>query len=272
MKKIALLLHFSFLAQLCFAQSQMPLTIREIYDFSIGDIFIYKQNVYNLILRQSDTIYERQTILKKLSQTQDSIVYILKKESAYISSFNKVSVKIDTLVVKDLDSLAVYKIKDTNPRVISKDIYTTLFNSNRKTNVRELGGLTDYCVYFEVGQGIGIVQTYRCSFTPDDLRLIYFKKGTEIWGTSINFSTSLFTAPLFDTKIKLYPNPTHEVLQIETNLPVFQVKIVNVNGQMLLKGTNLSQINTTQLPNGIYFLHVFEGKILRGVKKFIVNH
>jgi Secretion system C-terminal sorting domain/OmpA family len=77
-------------------------------------------------------------------------------------------------------------------------------------------------------------------------------------------------------QIKLFPNPTSDVLNIQVNATFSKIQVVNMRGQVVLEEKNLGksehQINVSQLPNNIYNIRVFEGEILRGVERTVVNH
>ena len=185
---------------------------------------------------------------------------------------------MDTLVVRDLDSSAVYKIKTTNPYIFMEDKCATLSNSNRRIYGRALGSdrIVDLCSGYYVGAGLGLYSSYSCNFSPDNKNLIYFKKGTEIWGTLINFPTSLFTPILPDFKITLYPNPTKDMLTIESETLFDDIKITSLEGKTMFEQKDINALQHTiklsNMPNGLYFLELYKGKILRGVKKFVVQH
>jgi len=76
--------------------------------------------------------------------------------------------------------------------------------------------------------------------------------------------------------VKVYPNPIKDILniQIENFVEPTKIQILNATGQ-LLKITFVSNqnptIDTKELPNGIYFLQVFDKAILSGTTKFIKN-
>ena len=183
-----------------------PLTVREVFDFDVNDIFIYRNVDYNFRVGRLDTFFEKQTILQKQANSTESIVYFIKKEGFYKSAANKLIVKTDTLVVRDLDSSAVYKLKSNNLYVFTQDKCTTLGNSNRRIYGRALSSdrIIDYlCQGYYVGVGIGLNYSYSCYSYPFETYLIYFKKGTEVWGSLINFPTSILTPTLPDFKIIL---------------------------------------------------------------------
>ncbi len=139
-----------------------------------------------------------------------------------------------------------------------------------------MGGGIDYCYSYFVGAGIGLYSSYSCSFTPDDRNLIYFKKGTEEWGSLINFPTFLFTPTLPDFKITLYPNPATDRLTIESETLFNDIKITSFEGKTVYEEKDMNALQHTMklnnMPNGLYFLELYKGKILRGVKKFVVQH
>lgn len=254
-----------------------PLTMREVYDFDEGNIFTYKTVLYRIPPGRLDTLYERQTVLKKSLFLPDSIVYILKKESAYTSAFTQLMLKTDTFVVKNLDSSVVNDLKGDPQRYIyTQDVCQnfSLCNTKRKEYGRRLYSdrIVDLGNNHKYGLGIGLTFFDGSSITPFTQALIYYKKGIEICGTPISFPTSISAPSVFDLKIKYFPNPTNDILNIETDLSNFDIKISNLSGQLVLKSQNTAAINIRHLPNGLYFLQVFEGVILRGVNKFVVQH
>ena len=246
-----------------------PLTVREVYDFNLGDIFIYEHKLYAPpLVGTLRTQYERRTILSKTMNTKgDSIIYTYNSERFFKDSLRKASERIDTLIVTDLDSVAINKFKP-NPssgfKTYASDTYLS-FCIDRKLNTRHL--FCDNCDYgmdFWVGQGVGVTYMHVLSFSPTESRLIYFKKKTETWGTPIDFPVGINTPSVSTPKITLSPNPTSDILTIDTDIIFNKLRIINTNGQLVLEEKNVQSINTAQLPNGIYFLQVFEGSILRG--------
>ena len=256
-----------------------PLTMQEVYGFNEGYIFIYKNEYFNIPLRRLDTLYTRKTVLKKQLNLPTSIVYFMKKESINSSAINKISIEMDTFVVKDLDSLALYKVKTNSAFVDVIDKCETLRNSDRNVTGRELTSnrLQDYCQYSFVGRGIGEVRTFTCGIFYDyGTNLIYFKKGTEIWGTPIDFTSSIFTPSVFSSKTTLSPNPSNDFLTLKSDEIFDKIIIIDIQGKVVSVESDFKaaekNISVTHLPNGIYFTQVFKDKILRGVNKFVVNH
>jgi len=70
--------------------------------------------------------------------------------------------------------------------------------------------------------------------------------------------------PSFAQDIRLYPNPVSDYLSISTKKAMDKIEIVNVSGQSILKIENpdlINTINTTDLSNGIYFVHfIYNGQ------------
>ncbi|MCX6351800.1 MAG: T9SS type A sorting domain-containing protein [Bacteroidetes bacterium] len=56
--------------------------------------------------------------------------------------------------------------------------------------------------------------------------------------------------------LKIYPNPTHSILNVETNATNYQIKIINTLGMKIYAETNAKEINTSLLPKGVYLLLV----------------
>jgi hypothetical protein len=67
--------------------------------------------------------------------------------------------------------------------------------------------------------------------------------------------------------IVLYPNPTREVLNLESQKQIKTVKIYSIQGQ-LIKSDSASVIDVSQLAEGLFFIQItIDNKII--TKKFI---
>jgi len=67
----------------------------------------------------------------------------------------------------------------------------------------------------------------------------------------------------------IYPNPTQNILNIESQQPIERVKIYNLQGQ-LIKEVSPINVDISQFNAGLYFVQVtIEGKTV--TKKFIKN-
>ncbi|MFK7783224.1 T9SS type A sorting domain-containing protein [Psychroserpens sp.] len=71
-------------------------------------------------------------------------------------------------------------------------------------------------------------------------------------------------------EIKLYPNPTTSVLNIEISSDLRQVTIYSVLGAEVLK-TNSNTIDTTNLKSGMYILKIENQNGMVSIKRFIKN-
>ena len=247
-----------------------PLTNREVYDFQQGDVFLHLQIFYNFTKSKVDSNYQQITILnRRLSPQNDSLIYIVKSELANASSLNEVAKKTDTLRFGQLDSIAINVLKPTS-RMFNSDYFFVFSDNKRTVNRRNIVcDCFDFIDDITIGQGLGV--TYRETYAPNLEKLIYYKKGTDTWGTPVILS-SITTPSVFYEKIKVFPNPTNQMLNIETEGRFDRVQLVNVYGQIVLNQKEKNILNVEHLPNGLYFLQVFEGQILRGVEKVVVKH
>lgn len=247
-----------------------PLTNREVYNFEIGDMFLYLQVFYNFTKGKLDSNYQQITILnRRLSANNDSLIYAVKSELANAMSLKQVEVKTDTLKFGQLDSVAIDELKPSD-KFFNSDYFSTFSDNKRIINIRNLVcNCLDFINAITVGQGIGT--TYRQTGFTEFEQLIYYKKGSDTWGTPVILS-SITTPSVFYEKIKVFPNPTNQLLNIETEGRFDKVQLVNAYGQIVLIQTEKNALNVSHLPNGFYFLQIFEGQILRGVEKVIIKH
>lgn len=67
---------------------------------------------------------------------------------------------------------------------------------------------------------------------------------------------------------KIYPNPVKEILRIDSQEPIDDLKIFSMSGR-LVKGAKENHINVSLLPSGIYFASVIidgENRVIRFIK------
>ena len=59
-----------------------------------------------------------------------------------------------------------------------------------------------------------------------------------------------------DMEVFIYPNPATDILEIKTDLRVLQVKILDINGRVVIESENNDRIDIKHLISGIYFLKI----------------
>lgn len=250
------------------------LLVKDVYDFDIGDVFHY-QSVGFFNERPARVLMrlEKRTILtKNLNAKKDTLIYTYKREYSFSDSFKNVRTRIDTMRIANLDSVVLFELKENHwvCKIYFSERYTVLKGTNRHTFAKNLvTTCIDLVGRTSVGQGIGLI------FTGDEVpaydKLVYFKKGKEEWGKEVDFSTSLFTPSVSLAKMVLSPNPANDILNIKTDAVFDKIQIINIQGQVVLTKEKTDSVDISQLTNGIYFLQIYEGLILRGVEKFVKN-
>ena len=102
-------------------------------------------------------------------------------------------------------------------------------------------------------------------FTDDlEMSSIYMVKayavvnGQTYYGPETTFQTWMENVDEFENSLKLYPNPTANVLNVEGE-GMRNIEVYNAVGQCLMKlevNGNKAQVNTESLNNGMYFIRV----------------
>ena len=102
-------------------------------------------------------------------------------------------------------------------------------------------------------------------FTDDlEMSSIYMVKayavvnGQTYYGPETTFQTWMENVDEFENSLKLYPNPTANVLNVEGE-GMRSIEVYNAVGQCLMKqeiNGNKAQVNTESLNNGMYFIRV----------------
>ncbi|MCB9189923.1 MAG: T9SS type A sorting domain-containing protein [Flavobacteriales bacterium] len=79
-------------------------------------------------------------------------------------------------------------------------------------------------------------------------------------------------------EVSLYPNPSSEYLNISLiEAKYYQYQIFDQNGKRIMAASNsgeqLHTIYTSELPNGVYFLHIYDNDLTNeSMIKFVVQH
>jgi Secretion system C-terminal sorting domain len=74
-------------------------------------------------------------------------------------------------------------------------------------------------------------------------------------GTSLIVNFPLAVNEL-DVKVRIYPNPTNDVINIDLPITNFKVTLSDSKGSVMLQSENKNQISIKELPTGLYFLNV----------------
>jgi len=86
-------------------------------------------------------------------------------------------------------------------------------------------------------------------------------------GESFLLSTNVSNLPVLGEK-KFYPNPVQDVLHTSLEKE-FEYSIQNIQGQKVLSGNAISEIDVSDLPDGIYFIQIQDKDNLYQAQKFV---
>ncbi len=112
-----------------------------------------------------------------------------------------------------------------------------------------------------VNNGIGVWNTQQCKATFDAGKQkikLYFKQG----GLKLNWmeitknDTPSKVEAVVEDKQAVYPNPVKDILHISSAENTKEIKIFNTLGKIVYQGTTEKQIDTKELNNGIYLVHL----------------
>ncbi len=90
---------------------------------------------------------------------------------------------------------------------------------------------------------------------------------------NIPLSTTLSTVSSTIQQFRIYPNPTNSILNINTNLSDYSIRIYNLMGQQLfstISNDGIQKINISELNTGMYFIEMHSNSIIE-TQKFYKN-
>ncbi len=79
--------------------------------------------------------------------------------------------------------------------------------------------------------------------------------------TGISSSTNI--------NFNVFPNPFTDLISVESEQELSKVDLVTVQGELILESNDVSQINTSNLASGIYFLRFYNEQGLIGIQKVV---
>ena len=261
-----------------FAFSQIKasdtLTVRQVFNFNVGDTFDYKvtHDVDAGPASQYYVSYYRYIITGKISSsTSDTLIY--PRQLKYPA------IKNDTLIFKALDS-SIY----TETKILSSGYYfSTGHDSNNMIFNNTEFIHTDGGTYQTFTESLGLTYSRWSWGNPtettgyDDTLLIYYSNGTTHVGTpyynqptGINYLSNI-------SKIHLYPNPTSDILHLSyfatTQYPT-QLILTDILGQQVYSSP-ITQSETThdisKLSKGIYTWRITDNNTIIKTGKIIMQ-
>ncbi|MBC8485771.1 MAG: T9SS type A sorting domain-containing protein [Bacteroidetes bacterium] len=264
MKRIYLILTLLAVFISNFSISQDFSTLGEIYDFDVGDEFQFKYYQTNSIFNDTSYYIERKVILEK-SVTTEKINYTYKADYIQYDFNNTPPTPIDTIYLNLIDSLII-----SNPdSIIFTEGDTVIYNpelyNGRKICIKNImiGNGFIHKRYVD-GCGCAYYSDYyfiAASSSVDSM--IYYKKGTEEWGTPVLLN--IHNEISLKNNFILYPNPTNEQLFIKLNsshITLYSIHAFNLFGRNVIGDitiipeykSNAIRINCSRLKKGVYFI------------------
>lgn len=276
---------------------------KEVYNYSLGDVFHYSGYTTSYIGNPSTTWKEIQTVITKTSYGTgpDSILYKFDRCRSTVSTPGGHVYIHDTLTVKYKFNLlnndsTIWRMPD---QFVRRNLYASQYDrfmkamNNRQTKkvgedryrfmnacfVLPQGSVTVNRGYSE---GLGQSEYFRGSSDSQEYsKLVYFKKGTETWGNPVGTECSPVlevkpVAPVEQT-VKIIPNPMKNkaVIVIDGAKPQDENVFIlyNLVGQELMQmpvTTSSSTFERNNLPNGMY-IWVLKGKATKVTGKLLMN-
>jgi len=263
----------------------LNITAKEVFDFDVGDEFHF-----SYVLSYLSTFYiNEQTkmniLSKSISLNGDTVNYNyayleVRNYVDYQNSTTTNTITQDTLSLQIILTQSSYLDKLTYEVVGSTDV-TKLFKNN-SYNSRTQKIIESKYIYFDGScyryihtdpcdnyslyiEGIGgpFWDKDGCSFSNSDHYYpVYFKKGTEDWGTPIDFDslTSIQIKESNKLSVSVFPVPFQDILIIEYGISgTITYRLYNLLGENLSAGIFTNGrivINTAEVPSGFYFVEV----------------
>jgi len=287
-----LFLFFAFNAK---AVNDSTLTIRQVFDWKVGDSLIYNTTEGCAYFVGGHTEYISTTYLTHF-------VSILSRQDYSDSLVYGINVNgvIHSIVIRDIDSSAekfdgevLFGILGchsspwncSNSNCDTTNFVSSVFGNRFGVEVNSL--LVDNYLRFSVIKDLGLLsrgeggQSY-CGLYPGgrDVSLVYYKSDSTTWIDSVLYFYTNISEQTPAPTFHLYPNPATDELTITTeskapvDVYIVDVYIYDMLGNCVLSHKNFSHnlvdIDVSLIPPGYYLLKLTDQHGLSSSKGFII--
>ncbi len=268
------------------------LTLKQTFDFEIGDEFHYEKFSYTISPDDNKTNSIHKILDKKYSNNGDTVYYQIKRATYfyYANKADKNHLLIDTLNVNYFINEKQYLPEEPILNRVSNEsegrkIITNNLNNRRFFNVGsthkhnsnngcwyELHADPGYNITYGEGLGFFSYDSYQFPGNSNE-NMVYYKKGVETWGVPFdNLSVENIEKPL----ISVFPNPISntEMLNINANYERYNIVITNLLGEeILVKENNRgnSKILLENFKTGLYFVKITTNNQFTFTQKLMVK-
>ena len=141
---------------------------------------------------------------------------------------------------------------------------------------------TGFGLYFSTNAGITWekesrvpnVAIFEMKLRKKDRTLWVFTHGRGVWQVQLNNYGSPISAInelLAEINVKIFPNPTANILTIQADTPLSILQVFDVNGReiWLNQPQNTFTLDVSTFVNGIYFIKIYDNKGRFVIRKFI---
>ncbi|MCW3126314.1 MAG: hypothetical protein JWO03_1972 [Bacteroidetes bacterium] len=253
MKKTLLLV--IFLSALYSARASDTLTIRQVFNFNVGDTFDYRKYIESVDYGFHTTTYKRKVLLQKTYSTNNDTIFTL-----YSISPGNIT-QLDTIT--NLDSFAVLKVPNQDTFCQYFYSFDTSTYSGYTSNTSN-ESCFENAIYYRFTDGLGItlkdlrwIGQSGVGTNYDIEELIYYSNGVKIIGSPyavIGIRETIASNSL----ISIYPTPASDVLHLLfSGMSRHSTRLIlsNLIGQEVYSSP-ITDTETThdisKLPSGIY--------------------
>ncbi len=262
------------------ANGQAMLTLREVYDFKIGDVFEYNSDDWQYSGVSNG--YKKTILDKRISKNVDTIIYKIKidsydlsfdlsgKDPVRIYTYNSI---IEEKLFTQLDSPVCNNFRLKYPRksyVFEDSVY---FLKDWEVDVYKYDAISGAGNFSEIiGKGIGLIEKYNIIDHGWYLEnLTYYKKGNLQYGKK-DKNYALESETITNKPLSFYPNPV--ISKIHFSKPLlsnYTISIIDCTGRTVLKRSDFDfeyEMDINSIAKGLYFLKL-ETTQQTIIKKFI---
>lgn len=251
------------------------LTIKQVYDFEIGDEFYFSvPNPYG------PYSYNKKIVLDKyINYQEDTMMYVVEKlnyspivEGNQVVSYNIYTTSIDTFGYSNLDSSIVLSLCSLCLFDTILDYYEEALCNKFVNEIRDYNGYFYYM--YKYGEGLGQTNYFSEEYAgPPSLKwdmIGYVKEGV-VCGQTHDDIVGVEYLKNENNRIKIFPNPNVEK---SLNIDLFEddfgmLVISNLQGKKILEETlrnKVSQVDLTKFSNGFYLIMIITNKAVYSEK------
>lgn len=244
--------------------------IKDVYSWNVGDVFQYKEYTFSERYYLDTIISATQTISADNYITSGWIASLYWEPNA-----NGRFRREPYTSTRSFSTAALFGMPEEGKNPIYCYYYPADTSECSIAPLYRVNGVTGYAGSDTYKTGIGLVSYIHPHGNGyDDFSMLYTNKSGKACGKLSSVKVPIVAT--IQANIDIYPNPANATLSVNfSNQGIYKVSLINMLGRVVYSATahqQQNQVNTSNLPAGIYNVHITDEQNNSASQRIVIIH